>query len=89
MSSLPMRSLAIVAAMLTSAGVPVAAQDPVNEVTVVRDLGAVIALQGHPCGQVVGAARRGENDYVATCEDGNRYRISINQEGRVIVEKLA
>jgi hypothetical protein len=52
-----------------------------------KDLFAVIALHGLPCGEVVSATTRGENDHVATCRDGNRYHVFINKEGRVIVEK--
>jgi hypothetical protein len=51
------------------------------------DLTAVIALQAKPCGRVVNAEKRGENDYVATCQDGNRYRVYV-RDGRVVVEKL-
>ena len=50
------------------------------------DLTAVIALNGKPCGRVVTVVKRGDDDYVATCEDGNRYRVYI-RDGRVIVEK--
>jgi hypothetical protein len=35
---------------------------------------------------VFAATKRGDNDYVATCEDGNRYRVYV-KDGRVIVEK--
>ena len=59
-----------------------AQEDP----AVLKDLTSVIALQGQPCGQVVGATKQGDNDYVASCQDGNRYRVSI-QEGRVVVQK--
>jgi hypothetical protein len=48
---------------------------------------AVIALQGLPCGQVVSASQQGEDDYLAACQDGNRYRVYVNAEGRVMVEK--
>jgi hypothetical protein len=51
------------------------------------DLTAVIALQAKPCGRVVNAEKRGENDYVATCQDGNRYRVYV-RDGRVVVEKI-
>jgi hypothetical protein len=37
---------------------------------------------------VVNAAKRGEDDYVATCQDGNRYRVYV-RDGRVIVEKIS
>ena len=59
-----------------------AAEDP----AVLKDLTAVIALQGQPCGQVVSAAKQGDNDYVASCQDGNRYRVFVT-EGRVVVQK--
>jgi hypothetical protein len=76
-----------VATLLNAA--PLLAADPAaNEVPVAKDLMAVIALQGLPCGQVVTVTQRGENDYVATCQDGNRYRVSVNAEGRVVVEKI-
>jgi len=65
------------------AGPALAADDP----AVLKDLTAVIALQGQPCGQVVTAARQGDNDYVATCQDGSRYRVFVNSLGRVVVQK--
>jgi len=46
-----------------------------------EDLTAVIALQGLPCGQVVGATKQGESDYIASCQDGNRYRSSRTLRG--------
>ena len=64
------------------AGPALAADDPV----VLKDLTAVIALQSQPCGQVVAATKQGDNDYIASCQDGNRYRVFVNQ-GRVVVQK--
>ncbi len=52
-----------------------------------KDLFAVITLHGMPCGQVVSVTTRTENDHVASCKDGNRYRVFLNAEGRVVVEK--
>jgi hypothetical protein len=52
-----------------------------------KDLTSVIALLGLPCGQVASAQRRGDNDYIATCRDGNRYRVYTNAQGRVVAEK--
>jgi len=69
-------------------GTSLATEETPGEVPIARDLTAVIALQGLPCGKVVSATQQGEDDYVASCEDGNRYRISVNPAGRVIVEKL-
>jgi len=59
-----------------------AADDPKQR----QDLAAVIALQGKPCGEVVSYVVQGDNDFVATCKDGNRYRVSV-KDGRVVVEK--
>jgi hypothetical protein len=52
-----------------------------------KDLTAVIALHGLPCGQVVAVKVRAENDFAASCEDGNKYRVYLNAAGRVVVEK--
>lgn len=52
-----------------------------------KDLTAVIALHGLPCGEVVAVIVQAENDYLASCKDGNRYHVYLNAEGRVIVEK--
>jgi hypothetical protein len=59
-----------------------AADDPKQR----QDLSAVIALQGKPCGEVVSYVAQGDNDFVATCKDGNRYRVYV-KDGRVVVEK--
>jgi hypothetical protein len=52
-----------------------------------KDLAAVIALQGLPCGEVVGVKTQGDNDHVATCKNGIRYHVFLNSTGRVVVEK--
>lgn len=52
-----------------------------------KDLTAVIALNGLPCGKVVAVKVLAENDYAASCEDGNRYHVFMNEAGRVVVEK--
>ncbi len=54
-----------------------------------KDLTAAIALHGLPCGQVVAVTVQAENDFLASCKDGNRYRVYLNPEGRVVVEKQA
>ena len=60
-----------------------AADDP----ALLKDLTSVIALLGMPCGKVVAASRLGDNDHVATCENGMRYRVFLNAAGRVVAEK--
>lgn len=52
-----------------------------------KDLTAVIALQGFPCGEVVSVKTQAENDHAVVCKDGNKYRIYLNAAGRVVVEK--
>ena len=52
-----------------------------------KDLTAVIALQGLPCGEVVSVMTLAENDYAASCKDANKYRVYLNADGRVVVEK--
>jgi hypothetical protein len=82
-------ALALVGVMTTGfAGTSLAAEETPSDVPVTRDLTAVIALQGFPCGKVVSARQQGEDDYVASCQDGNRYRVFVNADGRVVVEKL-
>ena len=52
-----------------------------------KDLTAVIALQGFPCGEVVSVKTQAENDYAVSCKDENKYRVHLNSAGRVVVEK--
>ena len=52
-----------------------------------KDLMAVIALQGLPCGEVVSVKSQGDSDHTVTCKDGNRYHVFLNSAGRVVVEK--
>jgi hypothetical protein len=57
-----------------------------DDVTLRKDLTAVIALQGLPCGEVVNVVVKADSDYIASCKDGNRYRIFL-KDGRVVVQK--
>jgi len=75
-----MRALALAACLAVT--VAVAADDPKQK----EDLAAVIALQGKACGEVVSYTVQGEDDFIATCKDGNRYRVHV-KDGRVVVEK--
>ena len=58
-----------------------------DDVSVRKDLFTVIALQGLPCGEVVTFTTKGDNDHIASCKDGNRYRVFLNAQGRVVVER--
>ena len=76
-------SLIIVVTMWLFPAVSQAADD----VSITRDLTSVIALLGLPCGRVVSVVKKGDNDHIASCENGNRYRIFLNAAGRVVAEK--
>jgi len=75
-------ALLIPLAALFAAPAP-AAEDP----ALLKDLTAVIALLGLPCGQVVSAKRQADSDHIAVCKDGNRYRVFVNAAGRVTAQK--
>jgi hypothetical protein len=74
----------LMAALLVAAPQQKEKQD---EEALKKDLTAVIALHGQPCGEVVAVKVRAENDYDASCKDGNKYHVYLNAEGRVVVEK--
>jgi len=63
--------------------VPTVAQD---EEALKKDLTAVIAVQGLPCGQVVAVKAQAQSDYTVTCKDANLYRVYLKAAGRVVVE---
>ena len=58
-----------------------------NDEALKKDLTAVIALQGLPCGQVITVKTQAESDYTVTCKDENKYRVYLNAKGRVVIEK--
>jgi hypothetical protein len=70
--------------LLALAAVPSMADD---QEALKKDLTAVIALHGLPCGQVVAVKTNADNDYAASCKDGHKYHVYMNAEGRVVVEK--
>jgi hypothetical protein len=75
------RTARVLAIAAFGAGAAAAADD------LAKDLTSTIALLGLPCGQVISAQRLGDNDYLATCKDKNRYRVYVNAQGRVVAEK--
>ena len=80
------RLMPLVAAVIAAAFT--AGTATAEESSMVKDLAATIALHGLPCGKVVDARRNADSDYTATCQDGNRYHVFVDQTGRVIVQKL-
>ena len=75
--------LAATALIISYSAVSVGADD-----AFAKDLKATIALQGMPCDAIVNVKRNGDSDYNATCKDGNRYHVYVNDKGRVIVQKM-
>ena len=73
----------VAAFLMTACMRSFAADDPAE----LKDLTSVVALLGVPCGQVVSATRLKDNDHIVTCKDGNRYRVYVNAEGRVVAQK--
>lgn len=80
------RSIALVSLICAMAFADTAAR-AADDAATRKDLAAVIALQGLPCGEVVGVKTQGDNDHVATCKNGIRYHVFLNSTGRVVVEK--
>jgi hypothetical protein len=75
----------ILAASLTAlSSLPAGAAE---DAALLKDLSSVIALLGLPCGQVVSARQLKADDHVATCSDGNRYRVFIDAQGKVVAQK--
>lgn len=79
------RMTALVFSLFVLAAPLVAQQQDTDELK--KDLTAVIALQGMPCGEVTSVTVLKQNDYAASCKDGNKYRVYENDKGRIIVEK--
>jgi hypothetical protein len=79
-----MRGWTLVALLAAIVAVPSHAAD---DAALRKDLTSVIALLGLPCGEVVSATRLKDNDHTVTCRDGNRYRVFVNAEGRVVAQK--
>lgn len=84
MNRLTLGGVLLGAAMLTAA-VPSIAADANSPLA--KDLTATISLLGLPCGQVVHVTTQGNNDHLATCSNGSRYRVYVNAQGRVTAEK--
>lgn len=74
--------IALCAVLLTARGAET------QDTMLLKDLTAVLALLGLPCGQVVSATPVKGDDHVATCQNGNRYRVFIDTKGRVVAQKL-
>jgi hypothetical protein len=78
------RVLLLISVILScSSGALMAAEPSIG-----KDLTATIVLQGMPCDKVINSTRNSDSDYTASCQDGNRYHVYVDPNGRVIVKKL-
>lgn len=78
------RALALIFPLATLiAGPSQAAEDA----ALLKDLTAVIMLLALPCGEVVSAKRQADNDHIALCKNGSRYRVFLNAQGRVVAQR--
>lgn len=78
------RISALLLALAALAAVPAPAAE---DAALLKDLSSVIALLGLPCGKVVSAQKKGDNDHIAVCANGMRYRVYVNAQGRVVAQK--
>lgn len=84
MSTTPASACAVLLSFAALLSGPSAAAD---DAALMKDLSAVIALGGTPCGTVVEVERQAKNDHIATCSNGMRYRVFLNPQGRVVTER--
>ena len=83
-----MNSAPPVSSLMFSLAALVAGPSPAAEgVTLLKDLTSVFMLLGAPCGQVVSAKQQADNDHIASCKNGNRYRVFVNADGRAVAQK--
>lgn len=81
------RTLSLLLPLAAVLAEPASAERVTVHAALLRDLSSVIEVLGLPCGGVLGAARRGENDHIASCRNGIRYRVHVNANGRVVALK--
>jgi hypothetical protein len=81
----PNRARLIVSLMLSAMLAPMPASAADNS-ALLKDLTSVITLLGEPCGEVVSARKQADNDHIATCKNGARYRVYV-RDGRVVAQK--
>lgn len=82
--TIPGRALALILPLAALVAGPLRAAD---DAALLKDLTSVIMLLALPCGEVVGARRQADNDHIASCKNGNRYRVFVNAEGRVVAQR--
>jgi hypothetical protein len=83
-----MRQLLFVLAAAGIAVLPAAVSFPAEGPPLGNDLKATIALQGMPCDAIKETKRNSDSNYTVSCQDGNRYHVFVNQQGRVLVVRV-
>lgn len=78
---------AVASVLLPSAILFAGASPATDRATLLEDLTGAIKVLGLPCGRVIRAVWQADNDHVAICMDGNRYRVFLNAQGRVVAHK--
>ena len=58
-----------------------------EDIALLKDLTSTLSILGLPCGPVVSATRQAEKDHIASCKNGDRYRVFISPQGRVVAQK--
>jgi hypothetical protein len=81
------RRIVVLAQLLFPLALVAAPSFAADDEALKKDLTAVIALQGLPCGEVVNVIVQAESDFAVTCKDANKYRVYLNDAGRVVVDK--
>ena len=61
--------------------------EPSHEAIIQQDLLTIIETLGSPCEQISEFESTTDFSYSVTCETGDRYRISVNPEGRVHIQE--
>ncbi len=59
-----------------------------EDAALLKDLTSVLMLLAMPCGQVVSARKQADNDHIASCKNGKRYRVFVNSEGRAAAHAI-
>jgi hypothetical protein len=58
-----------------------------DDAALLKDLTTAIRVLGLPCGEVLSARRQAESDHIASCANGDRYRVFVTPQGRLTARK--
>ena len=80
-------SRGVLLAALVLASVLISSGNAAEGVSKLKDLTETLSLLRQPCGAVTSVQTQGKDDHIATCSDGNRYRVYVNAQGREVADK--